>query len=374
MKNLRRVLGALVLLLLLARFSGYGYLIRGMRATYLAGHSTANIYDFEHYDLRAMPAVQPLPLVKSEATELEMSPQTMAALEETQTASLLVLKNDSVVLERYWGAHNESAVGNSFSMAKTVITLLVQIAIQDGYINSWDDPVLDYVPELQGGEERERLTLRHLSAMTAGLEISENYKKPWAKLAKYYYGSDVIKTTLSTPTGKFEPGTQFEYQSASTQLLTLALSRAVQESVSSYANRELFAKVGFESEAFWHLDQKDGLELGFCCLNAATRDFAKLGNLVLNHGYQGEHAVIDSSFLHHASRSIKSPVYGQSFWIYQSDPHIFAFRGMLGQLIIMDPANDLVVVRTGQKDGPKDGYFHQIERVLLEQMAQWYPH
>lgn len=372
-KKVTRILGALVVLLLLVKFSGFGYLVRGIRATYLAGHSTANIYDYKYYDLRSMPPVQPLPFpVGSEAFALDES--TLGELEATQTASLLVLHKDSVVLERYWGEHDETAVGNSFSMAKTVITLLVQIAIQDGYINSWDDPVINYVPELQGGEERERLTLRHLSAMTAGLDITENYKKPWAKLAKYYYGSNVLETTLSTGTGKFEPGSEFEYQSASTQLLTLVLSRAVQESVSGYANRELFSKVGFESEAFWHLDQQDGLELGFCCLNATTRDFAKLGNLVLHDGYQGEHAILDSSFLYSATRPMKSAAYGQSFWIYQNNPHIFAFRGLLGQLIIIDASNDLVVVRTGQKDGPKEGYFHHIERVLLEQMAQWTDH
>jgi CubicO group peptidase (beta-lactamase class C family) len=264
-------------------------------------------------------------------------------------------------------------MSNSFSMAKSIITMLVQIAVQDGYIDSWDDPITKYIPEYGIPEGVVEPTLRHFSTMTAGMQIKENYKAPFSKTAKLYYGDNVIETALSIPVGKHPAGEVFEYQSAQTQILTIALSRAVGESISSYANRELFAKAGFESAATWHLDQKEGLELGFCCVNASVRDYAKLGQLVLHHGYINGQSVVDSSFLAMASTGYRSPEYGHGFWIYP-EPHqnIFAFRGMLGQDIIVDRQHNRVVVRVGQQSGGKfTRDFNRVELALLEQMDRW---
>jgi CubicO group peptidase (beta-lactamase class C family) len=165
----------------------------------------------------------------------------------------------------------------------------------------------------------------------------------------------------------------YEYQSAQTQLLTVVLARAVGESISSYANRELFSKIGFESAATWHLDREGGLELGFCCLNASVRDFAKLGQFVLHHGFVNGHSVVDSSFLAMATQGYKSPYYGHSFWIYpEPHNHLFGFRGMLGQDIIVDPEHNRVVMRVGQQRGQKTvGDFNEMEEALLAQMDLW---
>lgn len=373
MKTLARIAAVLVVLIFGLKLSPYAYLFRGFSATYLEGFSTANIYDRNHFDQREMPALNPMPLRQSTGAALELSPATEAYLQESGTAGLVVLRDGEMVLERYFNDHADTTLSNSFSSAKSVITLLVQIAIQDGYISSWDDPITDYLPDYEVPAGLATPTLRHLSTMTAGLNISENYKNPLGKTARLYYGDDVYGTALSIPPGKFPTGEVYEYQSASTQLLTNVLSKAVGESVSSYANRELFGKLGFESKATWHLDQPGGLELGFCCLNAATRDFAKLGELARNYGKIGPHSIIDSAFMHMAVQPYKSPEYGHSFWLYPAPYEgIFAFRGMLGQFIIVDRANHLVLMRTGQKRGPKwEGGFWELDRVLLEQMAAW---
>ncbi|CAI8315654.1 MAG: Uncharacterised protein [Flavobacteriales bacterium UBA4585] len=183
----------------------------------------------------------------------------------------------------------------------------------------------------------------------------------------------MIETALSIPVGKHPAGEVFEYQSAQTQILTIALSRAVGESISSYANRELFAKAGFESAATWHLDQKEGLELGFCCVNASVRDYAKLGQLVLHHGNIDGQSVVDSSFLAMASAGYRSQEYGHGFWIYP-EPHqnVFAFRGMLGQHIIVDPVHNRIVARVGHQSGGKFAKeFNLLETTLLAQMDRW---
>lgn len=372
MKTAKRVVAIVVVLFLTLKFSPYSYLIRGVQGAYLDGHKSAHIYDRSHFDQREMPVLNSVTLPEGSYT-LELSPETRTALESTDTRGLIVLEKDSVVFEEYWADHDASTISNSFSSAKTVITLLIQIAIQDGYIDSWDDPITKYIPEYVIPEGIAEPTLRHFSTMTAGMEIKENYNDPFSKTAKLYYGDDVGATVLSIPLGKHPTGEVYEYQSAQTQVLTVALSRAVGESVSSFANRELFAKVGFEVPATWHLDRADGLELGFCCLNVSVRDFAKLGQFVLHDGKINGQPVVDSAFIAMASQGYKSPYYGHSFWIYPEPyNHVIGFRGMLGQYIIIDRLHDRVVMRVGESDGGrfrKD--FNKVEEALLLQMDLW---
>ena len=372
MKNLLRIIAFFFGALLLLKFSPYGYLIRGVQGSYFDGHKSAHLYDRNHFDQREIPALRPEP-TPTATSQLALDPTIATQLEDIGTSAIVAVANDSIVFEAYYNDHGPSTISNSFSTAKTIITLLTQIAIQDGYINSWDDPVTDYVPEFQVPEGQATPTLRHFSTMTSGMQTYESYKNPLSNTAKIYYGDDVVNATLETPSGKTPPGEVFEYLSASTQVLTIALSRAVGESIASYANRELFGKIGFETTATWHLDRKGGLELGFCCLNASTRDFAKLGQFVLNHGKINGNSVVDSAFLHQATTGYKSPFYGHSFWIYPAPyDHIFGFRGKDGQNIFIDPKHQLVVVRTGLSAGAQwqDG-FRDIERLILQQMALW---
>ncbi|MGB2445382.1 MAG: serine hydrolase domain-containing protein [Schleiferiaceae bacterium] len=372
MKTAKHVVAIVVVLFLALKYSPYSYLIRGVQGAYLDGHKSAHIYDRSHFDQREMPVLNAVTLPEGSYT-LELSPDTRTALESYDTKGLIVLEKDSVVLEEYWDDHDASTISNSFSTAKTVITLLIQIAIQDGYIDSWDDPITKYIPEYEIPEGVAEPTLRHFSTMTAGMQIKENYNDPFSKTAKLYYGDHSEATALSVPPGKNPAGAVYEYQSAQTQVLTIALSRAVGESVSSFANRELFAKVGFEVPATWHLDRADGLELGFCCLNVSVRDFAKLGQFILHDGKINGQSVVDSAFIAMASQGYKSPYYGHSFWIYPEPyNHVFGFRGMLGQDILIDRAHQRVVMRVGQRDGGKyHADFNKVEEALLLQMDLW---
>jgi len=375
MKRAKRLSVAIAVILGLffaLKLSPYSYLIRGVRGAYLDGHKSAHIYDRSHFDQREMPVLNAVNLPEGSYTH-ELSPETRTTLESYDTKGLIVLEKDSVVFEEYWDDHDASTISNSFSTAKTVITLLIQIAIQDGYIDSWDDPITKYIPEYEIPEGVAEPTLRHFSTMMAGMQIKENYNDPFSKTAKLYYGDNAEATALSVPPGKNPTGEVYEYQSAQTQVLTIALSRAVGESVSSFANRELFGKVGFEVPATWHLDRADGLELGFCCLNVSVRDFAKLGQFILHDGKINGQSVVDSAFIAMASQGYKSPYYGHSFWIYpEPHNHVFGFRGMLGQDILIDRSHQRVVMRVGQSDGGKyHADFNKVEEALLLQMDLW---
>ena len=372
MKTALRILVISIVLFLALKISPYGYLIKGVKAVYFDGYTSAHIYDRKHFSQREIPSLNPQPFPYADE-KWSLNPQTREALERFNTRGLVVLKDQKVVLEEYWEDHNAQTISNSFSSAKSIITLLVQIAIQDGYINSWDDPITNYIPEYKIPEGVSVPTLRHFSTMTAGMQIAENYKNPFSKTAKLYYHNDVAEVALSTPPGKFEAGTKWEYQSACTQMLGIALTRAVSESVSGYANRELFSKLGFETDATWHLDRDGGMEIAFSCLNATTLDFTKIGQLVLNHGKVGEFVVVDSAFLSMAVQGYGSPKYGHGFWVYpETQGKIFGSRGLLGQIVMVIPEHNIVVARTGEMPGPRwIDEFNEVEKTLLEQVNEW---
>ncbi len=351
MKKAFRVLFGLIaacfLFVAIAYCSGNKYLIRGIRLSYLKGHTSANIYDYNDFDRRVIDnsgEVSDLPRA-GDYNKKEMTAALRSMLDYTHSASFLVMRNDSIVMEKYFDGHTDSTRSNSFSIAKSITTMLVQMAIQDGHIKSWEDKVKTYLPWISG-PHAEELTLRHLSTMTAGLDWEEAYTNPFCVTAKAYYGDDIEKL-MKTVQVVDKPGEEFNYQSGSTQMLGLALAAAVKKPISEYASERLWKPLGVEYPAYWSLDHKDGKELTYCCFAAVTRDFARLGRMVAHSGYWGKR-YLDSGFMRMATRPVRSDEYGQSFWLGETETDkFFLMRGIQGQFIIVVPAHNLLIVRTG---------------------------
>lgn len=352
-------LGVLFLMYALLWISPYNYLIKGVSLTYLKGEKSANYKDWVDFDLRPISndLSKKYTSVKAEKT-LDLNPDLLKMLSKTQSGSYLVYRNDTLICEKYFDGLTDSSRTNSFSMAKTITTLLVQIAIQDKLIGSWDDKVINYLPWIKG-EYAKELTLRHLSTMTAGLNWDESYLSPFGITAKAYYSSD-IEGVMRTVDVVEKPGEKFEYQSGSTQLLGFVLQAAINEgiknklvavkTVSEFAQERLWKRIGAEYPAYWSLDKENGKELSYCCFDATSRDFGKLGLLVMHHGknYMGEQ-LVDSSFLALAQQPFKSANYGHSFWLGEIGGIKFSyFQGLGGQYIVLPKDQEnMVVVRTG---------------------------
>ena len=354
-KTLLIAIFCLVFLSVIVYLSPYKYLVKGISLTYFKGEKSANYLDWKDFDLRKIqnnPDKIYYTPSKTYAKTNGLDKKLLDMLTNTNSGSYIVIKNDTIVSEHYFNGISDSSQTNSFSMAKTITTLLVQKAIQDKIIASWDDKVIDYLPWLTG-EFAKDVTLRHLSTMTAGLDWDESYVSPFGVTAKAYYSNDVEGVLKQVAVTK-KPDENFQYQSGATQLLGFVLKKALDKtgkykSVSEFAQVNLWNKIGAEYPAFWSLDADNGKELTYCCFDATARDFAKLGQLVLHHGKSawGE-SIIDSAFLEMAQQPYKSANYGHSFWIGEVDGIKFPyFQGLKGQYIAIVKNENAVIVRTG---------------------------
>jgi CubicO group peptidase (beta-lactamase class C family) len=342
--------GTIGLLILCAYVTGFGYLVKGVRLTYLSGYNSANINDWNDFDTRTVGMgykISPLPK-SSEYNKISFSKSLTQMLEDTRTTSFLVLRNDSIISESYYLGHTDTTRSNSFSMAKTITTMLVEKAIEEGLIKNWDEKVVSFLPWLKGSFAKE-LTLLHLSTMTSGSDWYESYKNPLGITARAYYGNDIVATMHKMRIDS-KPGVTYKYQSGNTQLLGLCLKAAIGKPIAEYASEKLWVPLGAEAAATWHTDDENGMELTYCCFNAITRDFARLGNMVLHQGHTYQSQFIDSMFFKQAINPVRVYWYGQSFWLGKSGTVNWqTMQGASGQYITIIPSKNIVIVRTGYK-------------------------
>lgn len=298
------------------------------------------------------PAVQPLTLESIRLYDQEYPFEQL--LLENKTVAFLVIRNDTILYEKYFDGYDTPDVVPSFSMAKSVISMLVGCAIDDGYIRSVDEPVTEYVPELseRGFDE---VTIRHVLQMTSGLDFNESYNNPFGEAATYYYGRHlrkyISKMELKRPSGE-----AFEYVSGNSQLLGLIVERAVRDkSVTDYLHEKIWTHLGAEYPASWSIDKKkDGIEKTFCCINATARDFAKIGRLYLRNGNWNGQQLVSESWVKESiavdSTAGSAPYYQYQWWLPSKEGDFMAV-GILGQYIYVNPAKNLIIVRLGRKRG-----------------------
>ena len=182
---------------LIAVLTGNGYLIKGVSNTYLKGHTTAHIYDLSYFDSRKVPNGTPQPWAESaKLGSIQLTPEEEAAHEQFRSAAYLVIENDEVLFEKYWGEHSEEAISNSFSMVKSVTALMIGIAHDEGLIESLDDSACKYVPKLcNASEKNKEITVRDLLTMTSTINFDESYGNPFGFMARATYGSDLEEVT-----------------------------------------------------------------------------------------------------------------------------------------------------------------------------------
>lgn len=275
-------------------------------------------------------------------------------LEENKTVAFLIIKNDTIQYEKYFNGYNQESIIPSFSMAKSITSILIGCAIDEGLITSVDEPITTYIPELKKNGF-EKVTVKHLLQMTSALDFSESYFNPFGEAASFYYGTN-LKHEVSKLKLKGEPGQQFEYVSGNTQLLGFVLERALKtKPVTQYLQEKLWTSLEMEYDASWSIDhEKQGTEKIFCCINARARDFAKIGRLYLNKGNWNGRQIVSEKWVTESTKvdtTAGSADYYQYQWWLPSKSGDFNAEGILGQYIYVNPSKNVVIVRMGKNSG-----------------------
>ncbi|WP_201535836.1 serine hydrolase domain-containing protein [Psychrobacter immobilis] len=385
------IIGLLVIISLGLVVTGNCYIFRGVQLTYLKGENTANIDDYVDFDNRTIRAKNPIAWDKSpNFDQIKLTSTLQQALDSDDTIAFAIIKDGKLLYENYWQGYSADSHTNSFSMAKTVTTMLYLKAVEDGYIGSIDEPITKWLPEYADNKYAQNCTLADFSAMTSGYDWTEDYYFPINPTAESYYGHDLVKQMVNRDF--VEPcGGPFEYSSGDTQMLGIALSRALEPhgyTISSYLEEKFWQPLGMQGDAYWSLDGSESIEKVYCCLNASALDFAKFGQLLLNGGeWQGKQllskAHVNFMIRPNAQAFPKgSPqVYGHSVWTDMDSPiPFYAMLGHLGQRVLVLPEENVIIVRLGKQKGlptPVEGFHLELDlgqyvtevKVILDGLA-----
>ncbi len=328
--------------------SGYGYIFRAIGINLKKGPVTPSIDDEEKFPSHPVPNLHPKPWEKDAKYNTGiLSESVLKNLKKTRASSLIIVHDSKLVHEQYWKDHDSSSLMNSFSMAKGILSILVGCAIDDGYLQSEDQLISSIFPQYKNSRYGKFLTLRHLMTMQAGLDWEEEYRHPFAPNSKQYFIDDLADQAFNVDVKKM-PGETYEYQSVAPQLLGLALRKAIGKQLSAYLSEKLWKPLDMEFPAKWSTDKK-GMEKTFCCIHASPRDFAKIGQLLMQNGNWEGKQLISKEYC----KKLLTPTKANDafcFTIWADDEneikHRF-FYGFLGQFVIMIPEKKMVIVKTG---------------------------
>ena len=293
--------------------------------------------------------------------------EATAFAQESDSTSLIISHKGVIQLEKYWKGEGADQVVYSFSMHKSIVALLLGIAIAEGHIGDIDDSIAVYLPEWRG-DPHERITLRHALQMNSGLEPMSFPKNPFSRHVRRQIGTDLAATALSFRL-QDEPGSVFSYNGVNPTLLVMVIERATDRRYADYLSEKLWRPAGNGEAAVW-LDHPGGLARGATSLYAKPMDWLRIGQLLLDNGRADGAQVIPETWLKELTTpSPTNPRYGLLTWIgtdyveartleafegfaaVAEQPFdagdIIYFDGLGGQRVYVIPSAELVIIRTG---------------------------
>lgn len=363
---------------LLGKSKGYPV---GTRGTWFYDE-TVRVGSFSHMDsilphrfLLKSDTPRPLPRAAKEQDYSYVFENTTRSIDDflarRRITGLMVVQDGVVQFERYQYDRTPQHRLLSNSMAKSITSIAVGMALAEGKIRSLDDTAATYVPELAGSAYGET-PIRALLRMASGIAFSERYdgKDDIQKFAVLSAREGTLAAMRTFSQRDNPPNTRFQYASIETMVLSHVLKGATRQSLSDYVAERLWRPMGAEADASWIIDRA-GVELAHGFFNATLRDWARLGMLLADDGMIDGKQIIPRDFLIEATDADRHPVafrprqatpyygYGYKFWLYPSTARRFALLGVYGQSIFVDPASRLALVITAaQKDaaGRGDGF------------------
>ena len=306
-------------------------------------------------------------------------------LAEQRIAGLVIVQDGAIRLERYGLEFSESGRWTSFSVAKSLTSTLVGIALKEGKIDSLADPVSKYIDGLQNSAYDD-VTVEQLLTMTSGVAWDETYTDPDSDVARFNNhvsedGSSNLVSYLRQLPRAHPPGTVWNYSTGETNLIGVLVSAATGRKLSEYLSEKIWAPYGMQQDASWLLNG-DGVEVSGCCIQAATRDFARFGQFILDGAVIDGAPVVPDDWLERATTKrigygLPGAGYGYQWWTY--DHGAFAARGIFGQGIYLDPKRRLVIAsnsswstalgREDQENPKREAFYEAVTRALDREAA-----
>jgi len=292
-------------------------------------------------------------------------------MDSNDTHAFLVFQDGKLLYEKYWDGYTPKTLSGSFSAAKSIISLLIGIALDEGKIKSLEEPVGNYVPHFkEAGLEKVRI--KDLLTMSSGTNYKESDKSYFSLNAYGYYGDDeeymVNKMAFKEPAGQ-----HWEYRSGDTQVLGLIVEKVFGQNISNLVSERFLKPMGAEEDALWLLDGAKKHEKAFCCFNGVARDYARFGELILHNGNWKGKQIVSEKYVKEATTPasyLKDPnenenpvdFYGYQYWMAQEQGHDIVFQnGLFGQYVYVIRDKNAVVVRLGESKVTKPIHHHQPE-------------
>jgi CubicO group peptidase (beta-lactamase class C family) len=308
-------------------------------------------------------------------------------LTRNQVTGFLVLAQDSVLVERYLHGSNRASRFVSQSVGKSVVSILVGIAFEEGKLKSVDDRVVDYLPELAESGYRD-VTIKNALQMATGVGYSEDYRDSTSGAARIGQAlvtgePQFFEFVRSMRPTAVRPGTAFEYQSVNTQLLGELLERVTGMSLSRWAQQTLWSRLGAESDAFFYQAKPQRSTCAFACFNATLRDYGRIGLMMLRGGALGGRRIVSEEWVRQSTAPHVDPTaptttprrppfgYGYQWWLPPNPDGAFMAIGIYGQAIYVNPARGVVVVQTSAWPTPLgDGTFGEERALMFDAVAK----
>jgi len=321
---------------------------------------------------RALPTGAPLKI-----------PGIDAFMADQRSAGIVIIHDGKLRFERYGLDFDAMGRWTSFSVAKSFTSTLVGAAILDGFIKSLDDTVSRYIPDLRGSVY-DGVTIRHLLTMSSGERWNEDYEDPTADVARFNNatpdeGVDATVSYMRTLQRAHSAGTVWHYNTGETNLVGVLVSSAVGKPLAQYLQEKIWHPAGMESEATWLLG-KTGHEIAGCCIQAATRDYARMGLFVLDNGAVGGKQIVPADWFAQATTKqfeIGEPGRGYGFQWWTYDDGSVAAQGIFGQGIFIDRARKLVIATNanwpraslGPQPAQRQAFYHQVQALIDAESA-----
>jgi len=316
------------------------------------------IEDYKIFNNRIVRAGDYIPWeVDEKFNTAKIADSTVEKMMLYEPVAFLIIKDQKIVYEEYWDGYNEDSLSNSFSMAKGIVSLLIGAAIDDGYIESPDQEVGEFIEAYNEGG-KEEITIRDVLTMSSGLDWDEAYASLFSPTTESYYGNDLKKLVKDLDMME-KPGVRYYYRSIDTELLAMIVESATGRNISDYCSQKYWKFMGAKHDALWSLDKKEGMEKAFCCFHSNARDFARWGQLILNNGKWNDRQLISESYLKESITPANYLVddegryvhyYGFQWWLIDYNGYTIPYmRGILGQYVFVIPEKNAVVVRLGHK-------------------------